>query len=102
MLQGEQRTTYLADQASVDAPAAVSIVADPPIPEVEPEDMAGQVAAPDASPPAAVLLMASSLPRAEEGPGVAGDAFLERQQGVPLLRHAGSGAGGAASQRVGG
>lgn len=42
--------------------------------------MAGAVAAPDASPPAAVL----AVPRGEEVGSVACDALLEGEQGGPL------------------
>jgi len=51
------------------------------------EDVACPVAAPDASPPAAVLL-AVSPPRVEEACRVTGDAVLECQQGIPLVRYA--------------
>ena len=47
------------------------------------------VAAPNASPPAAVMV--TSLPRGEATCGIAGDASLEGQQGLPLPRHAAAG-----------
>ena len=74
MLQGEQRTTYLSGQISVA--------------EVQLEDMACQVAALDSFPLAAVMLI-FWLPGRQEAPGVAGDALLERQEGVPLLGRTG-------------
>ena len=55
--------------------------------------MAAPVAAPDASPPATVLLTVISTPRGKEVAGVAGDASLELQLGVPLVRQAADGAG---------
>ena len=73
VLQGEQGMTYFAGQSFVD--------------EVELEDMAGQVAALDSSPPAAVRFI--RLPCCQEVPRVAGDALLERQEGFPLLVRAG-------------
>ena len=52
--------------------------------------MASLVAAPDPNPPAAVLLAVATVspPRVEEACGIAGDAMLESQQGVPLVRQA--------------
>lgn len=50
--------------------------------------MAGQGAALDASPPATVLLaLATELPGVEEACRVAGDALLEGQQSIPLVRY---------------
>ena len=53
-------------------------------------DVASSVAASDASPPAAVLLVVATVspPRAEDAVRVAGDAVLECQQGVPLVWYA--------------
>lgn len=48
--------------------------------EAKPDDMAGLVAAVDASPLAAVL----AAPRGEEAGGVACDALFEGEQGGPL------------------
>ena len=54
--------------------------------------MAGPGATPDASPSATVLLLAvaiSVVPGVEEACRVSGDALLEGQQGIPLVRYAG-------------
>jgi len=80
MFQIKQRRTYLADQA---CEILLLVV----VAEKKLEDMAGPVAAPDASPPAAVLLVeaASSLPRCEDACRVLGDALLEGEQRIPLV-----------------
>lgn len=64
------------------------------------------VAAPDATPPAAVAASSPTPPRGEAPRGVAGDAVPERQQRVALLRHAcqrqgGGGGGGGEQERRG-
>ena len=81
MIQSKQRRTYLAGQiwwegASTSKSKLV--------------DVASSVAAPDASPLAAVLLVVATVspPRAEDAATVAGDAVLECQQGVPLVWYA--------------
>jgi len=85
MLQSKQGTTYLANQGCGVTVDVVVGVAEPKL-----DDMAGTVAAPDASPPAAVLLVVATVspPRAEDAARVAGDAVLECQQGVPLVWYA--------------
>jgi hypothetical protein len=70
MTQGEQRGTYLADHTGG---AGAKVKAD---------DMAGQVAAPNASPFAAVFL--SLFPRVKKASGIVSDALLECEQGLPL------------------
>lgn len=57
------------------------------ITKIKPNDMAGPVAALDAPPPAAVPFC-FLVPRVKDARGVAGDAALEGQQGVPLLLYA--------------
>ena len=52
------------------------------------EDMAGVVAAQDTVP--LTTIFAASLPRHEEAPRIPGDASLEGQQGLPLVRYAGA------------
>jgi hypothetical protein len=90
MLQSKQGTTYLTNQGCGVTVDVVVGVAEPKL-----DDMAGTVAAPDASPPAAVLLVVAVatvwllLPRVEDACWVAGDALLEGQQGVPLTWYAG-------------
>lgn len=54
------------------------------ITKMKPKDMAGPVAALDAPPLTAVIL----VPRVKDAQGVAGDAALEGKQGVPLRRYA--------------
>ena len=54
------------------------------ITKMKPKDMAGPVSALDAPPLTAVFL----VPRVKNTHGVAGDAALEGQQGVPLPRYA--------------
>lgn len=78
MLQGEQGAANLAGHSCL---STIRVA------EVELEDMAGEVAAPDTSPMAAAVF--SRPPRREAARGVADDAFLEGQQRVPLVRHAG-------------
>lgn len=89
MLQRDQRMAYLANQTCSNVGVIVS--------EVELDDMAGEVAAPDASPLATILfqqliiiiiIVASSLPGGEEACRILDDAFLERQQSVSLPRFA--------------
>ena len=84
MLQGKQRGTYLADQSlrSLIITRAIEVVIW--IGKVKLDDMAGLVAASDASPPAAVL----ATPRGEEVGAVICDALLEGEQGGPLGRDA--------------
>ena len=79
MIQSKQRRTYLADQFCLEGASKTKLV-----------DVASSVAAPDASPPAAVLLVVATVspPRAEDACGVAGDTMLECQQGVPLVWYA--------------
>ena len=79
MIQSKQRRTYLADQFCLEGASKTKLV-----------DVASSVAAPDASPPAAVLLVVATVspPRAEDAVRVAGDAVLECQQGVPLVWYA--------------
>ena len=78
MIQSKQRRTYLADQIMSEGPSTS---------KSKLVDVASSVAAPDASPPAAVLLVVATVspPRAEDAARVAGDAVLECQQGVPLV-----------------
>jgi len=54
--------------------------------EIEPDHMAGDVAAPDPSPAAAVMVLFP--PRRQPACGIACDGSLERQQRVPLARYA--------------
>ena len=79
MFQRKQRRTYLANQSFSAGVAKSKLV-----------DVASPVAAPDASPPAAILLAVATIspPRAEEPCRVAGDAVLEGQQCIPLVREA--------------
>jgi hypothetical protein len=79
MIQRKQRRTYLAHQSFSAGVAKSKLV-----------DVASPVAAPDASPPAAILLAVATIspPRAEEPCRVAGDVVLEGQQCVPLVREA--------------
>ena len=90
MLQSKQGTTYLANQGCGVTVDVVVGVAEPKL-----DDMAGTAAAPDASPPAAILLAVTVatiwllLPRVEDACWVAGDALLEGQQSVPLVWYAG-------------
>jgi hypothetical protein len=58
---------------------------------MKPDDMAGPLAAPDASPLAAVLVSAGLPPRGEESSRVACDALFELQQGDPLVCQAADG-----------
>jgi len=53
--------------------------------------VAGPGATPDASPSAAVVLLAvaTSVPGVEDTCRVSGDAMLEGQQGIPLVGYAG-------------
>ena len=81
MIQSKQGRTYLAGQIwSEGVSTSKSKLV----------DVASSVAAPDASPPAAVLLVVATVspPRAEDAARVAGDAVLECQQGVPLVWYA--------------
>jgi len=57
--------------------------------EIEPDHMAGDVAAPDPSPAAAVMVLFP--PRRQPACGIACDGSLERQQRVPLARYAARG-----------
>ena len=57
--------------------------------EIEPDHMAGDVAAPDTSPAAAVMVLFP--PRHQPACGIACDGSLERQQRVPLARYAARG-----------
>lgn len=54
--------------------------------EIEPDHMAGVVAAPDGPPAAAVMVLFS--PRRQAACGIACDGSLERQQRAPLARYA--------------
>lgn len=86
--EGEERGAYPADERrSRVVPAVVELGSRWHVPEAERQHVPGVVAAPDASPPAAVFL-ASSLPRGHDAPWVAADAVLEGQQRVPLLGQA--------------
>ena len=75
MFQSKQRRTYLTNQICFKFGAAKSKLV----------DVASPVAAPDATPPAAVRLTFLP-PRVEESCLIAGDATLECQQCVPLVR----------------
>lgn len=88
--EGEERGAYPTDEGCpCVVPAVVELGPGRRVPEAEREHMAGPIAAPDASPPAAVFSTSiTSPPRVEVAPGVAGDAVLEGQKRVPLLRHA--------------
>ena len=57
--------------------------------EIEPDHMAGDVAAPDTSPAAAVMVLFA--PRRQPACGIACDGSLERQQRVPIARYAARG-----------
>jgi hypothetical protein len=74
MLKSEQRRTYLAKHICCG--------------KSEPVNAASLVAAPNPDPPAAVLLAVAAVspPRVEEAFRISGDAMLESQQGVPLVR----------------
>jgi len=76
MFQSKQRRTYLANQSCSGAWKSKLL------------DVASLVAAPDASPLAAILLAVATIspPRAEKPCRVASDAVLEGQQCVPLVR----------------
>ena len=76
MIQREQGTTYLSDQCCIDVITKLKLV-----------DMAGPVAAPDASPPAAVSL-AILWPRGKDFHGITADATFEGQQGIAFVRYA--------------
>ena len=82
MIQSKQTRTYLADLICLEVASCAS--------KSKLVDVASSVAAPDASPPAAVLLVVATVspPRAEDAATVAGDAVLECQQGVPLVWYA--------------
>ena len=86
MMQGEQGGTYLARQSRAVGmkPLIISVHV---VAKTEADDMAGPVAAPDASPAAAVFV--TLVPRGKAPSRVAGDASLESQQGVPLAGYAG-------------
>ena len=76
-IQGEQRITYLTNQRHG---TSLTNNVQMQITKMKPKDMAGPVAALDAPPLAAVFV----VPRVKDAQGVAGDAALEGQQGVPL------------------
>lgn len=84
MIHGEQRITYLANQRCV--PVSIGHV-HMQITKIKPKDMAGPVAALD-TPPLTAIPLAFLVPRVKDAHGVAGDATLERQQGVLLPRYA--------------
>jgi len=65
--------------------------------------VAGPGATPDASPSAAVVLLAvaTSVPGVEDTCRVSGDAMLEGQQGIPLVGYAGWAANTWMSCRLG-
>jgi hypothetical protein len=75
MTQGEQRGTYLTDQNGSSAA------------KVKADDMAGPVAAPNATPFAAVFL--SLVPGMKKASGFVSDALLECEQGLPVVGVAG-------------
>lgn len=90
MLQRKQRRRYPADQSyRVELQRAIIYINNTGevTLEVELEDMTDEVvAAPNAPPPAVVMVV--FLPRGEAPCGVASDASLEGQQGFPLSWHA--------------
>lgn len=89
MVQEEQRTAYLAGQTVlvnvvIITDADVRVVA-----KMKLANMTGGVAAPDASPPAAIL----AFPRAKDVVRVFGDPLLEGEQGCSFMGDAASSVG---------